>query len=84
MCSYCHRVSREQTRYWRSLETRPNSSSVIVVAGQVEKQQLFDAVQPLEEEEEQKKREDFDKPFGEPCSPLENTEEEQLEYPDGK
>ena len=23
MCSYCYRVSREQTRFWRSLETRP-------------------------------------------------------------
>ena len=26
MCSYCHRVSREQTRFWRSLETRPNNN----------------------------------------------------------
>jgi len=24
MCSHCYRVSREQTRFWRSLETRPN------------------------------------------------------------
>ena len=23
MCSHCYRVSREQTRFWRSLETRP-------------------------------------------------------------
>ena len=24
MCSHCYRVSREQTRFWRSLETRPS------------------------------------------------------------
>ena len=27
MCSRCYRVSREQTRFWRSLETRPQSQS---------------------------------------------------------
>jgi len=27
MCSHCYRVSREQTRFWRSLETRPYSNS---------------------------------------------------------
>ena len=25
MCSHCKRVSQEQTRFWRSLETRPNT-----------------------------------------------------------
>ena len=28
ICSHCYRVSREQTRFWRSLETRPESGSV--------------------------------------------------------
>merc|ERR1712074_411491 len=27
MCSCCYRVSREQTRFWRSLETRPKSET---------------------------------------------------------
>ena len=27
MCSHCYRVSREQTRFWRSLESRPKDWS---------------------------------------------------------
>ena len=30
MCSHCYRVSREQTRFWRSLDPRPLTRSVFV------------------------------------------------------
>ena len=32
MCSHCYRVSREQTRFWRSLKTRPYSVVTLSIA----------------------------------------------------
>ena len=59
---------------------------MVIVSGRVEKEALFEAIQPVEKEEEAKERETFEKPFQTPCPDLPPafTVEKVVEYPDGK
>ena len=58
---------------------------VIIVSGSVEKEELFEAVRQVEEEEAAKEREPFEKPFSEPCPPFRGrSAEKTIEYPHGK
>ena len=59
---------------------------LVIVSGRVEKEALFEAIQPVEEEQEAKEREEFEKPFQTPCPdlPAKWTVEKVVEYPDGK
>ena len=56
---------------------------LIVVAGSVDKEKIFNSIKTLEEEEAAKEREAFEKPFSEPCPPLEEVVELDIDYPDG-
>ena len=72
-----HKIRNYHKQYYRP------ENMVIIVAGQVEKRKIFDAIRSLEEEEEKKIRESFVKPFGEPCPSLLKKEDVTLEYPIG-
>ena len=59
---------------------------LVIVSGRVEKEALFEAIQPVEQEQEAEEREAFEKPFQTPCPdlPAKWTVEKVVEYPDGK
>ena len=57
---------------------------VIIVSGHVEKEALFKAIEPVEKEEEAKKRDEFKRPFQTPCPDLSSGPiKKEVEYPDG-
>ena len=72
-----HKIRDYHKQYYRP------ENMVIIIAGQVEKQKLFDAIQVIEEEEKKKVRGPFVKPFGEPCPLSQEKKDLTLEYPQG-
>ena len=74
----------ERIRQYHAKFYRPENM-IIIVSGHLEKEALFQAIQPMEEEEQTKEREEFEKPFQTPCPnfPKNWTAEKAFEYPDG-
>ena len=48
MCSHCYRVSQEQTRFWRSLETRPGCRIACTEMTKTKKIEILQAVHVVE------------------------------------
>ena len=57
---------------------------MILIDGVIDKEQLFESLRGVEEEEEAKSREVFEVPFQRPCPPFNDTVEKEVELPDGK
>ena len=78
-------TNNEKIRRYHEKFYRPENM-LVIVGGRVEKEALFEAIQPVEAEEEAKDRDEFEKPFQTPCPALpgDGTIEKEVEYPDGK
>ena len=57
---------------------------VILIDGEIDKEQLFESLRGVEEEEEAKSREIFEVPFQRPCPPFDGTVDKEVELPEGK